>query len=131
MVRDLDVNGTGISVFFWPTNQNSAQIPEAVSALAAASSSSTPSTAPPFLITQDIISSWGTPQARFTRDEAACKLENFFGPHEIIFNTDLCGDWAGETFAYTAGCAKNVSCEQYVNGEWLLCVCAVSEEELS
>lgn len=111
MVRDLvATNGTGVSIFFWPNGASN--IPAAVSA--AASTNGKGSTAPPFVLTEDMFKSWGTPQARFPRDTSSCSMADRFGPHLVIFNTAFCGDWAGGTFLTTPGCPTTQTCEDYV-----------------
>jgi len=39
---------------------------------------------------------WGMPDARFMLD--VCNFPAFFDPHKIIFDTTLCGDWAGSAY---------------------------------
>lgn len=45
---------------------------------------------------------WGQPRA-FFRNMDACQLDKFFGDQTIVFDTTLCGDWAGATYG-SNGC---------------------------
>lgn len=56
-------------------------------------------------------SNWSTPTTLFTSN--SCNLATHFGPHNIIINTSLCGDWAGGSSYGQAGCPS--SCVNYVN----------------
>lgn len=56
-------------------------------------------------------SSFGTPTARFS----GCDIDTFFSDHQIVINTDLCGDWAGDVWSDDATCsAKATTCASYV-----------------
>ncbi|TPX16890.1 uncharacterized protein E0L32_003452 [Thyridium curvatum] len=56
-------------------------------------------------------SSWGPPLARF----AGCDFDAHFRDHQVVFNTDLCGDWAGQVWGQDATCGKLApTCQQYV-----------------
>ncbi|KAG8742443.1 hypothetical protein FRC10_001410 [Ceratobasidium sp. 414] len=44
---------------------------------------------------------WGVPKARWA--STACSTSKFFKDHSIVFDTTLCGDWAGATYG-SAGC---------------------------
>jgi len=46
-------------------------------------------------------SGWGVPKARWA--STACSTSKFFKDHSIVFDTTLCGDWAGATYG-GAGC---------------------------
>ncbi|TFK94501.1 glycoside hydrolase family 16 protein [Polyporus arcularius HHB13444] len=53
---------------------------------------------------------WGTPLAFFP--STSCDIDSHFGPHNIIINLTLCGDWAGAAFG-ADGCPGD--CISYVN----------------
>ncbi|KUJ15919.1 uncharacterized protein LY89DRAFT_735062 [Mollisia scopiformis] len=61
---------------------------------------------------------WGLP-VTFT-DITTCAIDKAFSQHQIIFNTDFCGDWGNQsTFWQQTSCYKNnptkyASCETYV-----------------
>ncbi|KIJ62663.1 glycoside hydrolase family 16 protein [Hydnomerulius pinastri MD-312] len=56
--------------------------------------------------------SWGVPAAVWTDD--LCNFPSHFGPHNIVINLALCGDWAGNYWAYKqSGCPD--TCEVFVN----------------
>ncbi|EFX02491.1 beta-glucanase [Grosmannia clavigera kw1407] len=56
-------------------------------------------------------STFGTPTARFS----GCDIDSFFSDHQIVINTDLCGDWAGNVWSEDATCsAKASTCTTYV-----------------
>lgn len=56
---------------------------------------------------------WGTPTAFFPA--ASCPIDNHFKDMQIIFNTALCGDWAGKVWDQTPTCkAKAPTCQEYV-----------------
>ncbi|KAI5866603.1 glycoside hydrolase family 16 protein [Durotheca rogersii] len=58
-------------------------------------------------------SSWGPPAASFAGD--GCDIASHFRDHQIVFDTTMCGDWAGREFAADPVCgAKAASCEEYV-----------------
>ncbi|KAG8679182.1 hypothetical protein FRC09_019154, partial [Ceratobasidium sp. 395] len=44
---------------------------------------------------------WGVPKAHWT--SSACSTTKFFKDHSLVFDTTLCGDWAGATYG-SAGC---------------------------
>lgn len=46
-------------------------------------------------------SSWGTPKAHWA--STSCSTSKFFHSHAMVFDTTLCGDWAGSTYS-SAGC---------------------------
>ncbi|KAG9093852.1 hypothetical protein FRC06_011353 [Ceratobasidium sp. 370] len=46
-------------------------------------------------------SGWGLPKARWA--SSACSTTKFFKDHSLVFDTTLCGDWAGATYG-GAGC---------------------------
>ncbi|KAL8917798.1 MAG: hypothetical protein Q9172_005687 [Xanthocarpia lactea] len=57
-------------------------------------------------------SKWGMPAAKFG---AGCKIDEHFHNLTIIFNTALCGDWAGGAWNQSATCAKKApTCQNYV-----------------
>ncbi|KAG5221354.1 glycoside hydrolase family protein [Salix suchowensis] len=54
-------------------------------------------------------SSFGMPSATFPKD--SCDYDTHFNAHKMIFDTTLCGDWAGSEFSSTGilgGCDKLV-----------------------
>ncbi|KAF5370816.1 hypothetical protein D9758_001861 [Tetrapyrgos nigripes] len=55
---------------------------------------------------------WPQPDAFFPFGEN-CSYNDHFDPHSIIFDTTLCGDWAGTAFA-TSGCGA-AQCSDYVD----------------
>ncbi|TFK22237.1 family 16 glycosyl hydrolase [Coprinopsis marcescibilis] len=56
--------------------------------------------------------SWGTPTALFP--DTQCNLNQHFGPHNIVINLTLCGDWAGQSDVYQqSGCPS--TCVDFVN----------------
>jgi len=62
---------------------------------------------------------WGTPSAKFSGDEN-CDIPQHFSEHQIVFNTDFCGDWAGAVWGQDEECrALAPTCEEYVanNGD--------------
>ncbi|KAF9221541.1 glycoside hydrolase family 16 protein [Gyrodon lividus] len=55
---------------------------------------------------------WGIPAALWTDD--FCDFSSHFGPHNIVINLALCGDWAGNYGVYkSSGCPD--TCEEFVN----------------
>ncbi|KAF8224949.1 hypothetical protein L208DRAFT_1454463 [Tricholoma matsutake] len=56
-------------------------------------------------------SSWGDPEAHFPVE--TCDYNSHFNDHRLIFDTTLCGDWAGTAFQ-NAGCGSG-SCQDYVD----------------
>jgi len=55
-------------------------------------------------------SGWGTPMARWPA--AACSPFQFFKQHSVIFDTTLCGDWAGSAWNSTGIPGQDQSCAQ-------------------
>lgn len=53
--------------------------------------------------------SWGTPVAFWSPD--TCDMGSHFHDHSLVFDTTLCGDWAGATYS-SSGCPG--TCEQAV-----------------
>jgi hypothetical protein len=41
-------------------------------------------------------------------------MNSLYSDHNIIFNTDICGSWAGNAFQYASAC-PNTTCEEYVS----------------
>lgn len=81
---------SGISVYFFPRNA----IPSDIT-----SGAPQPST-------------WGTPMAFWP--SSTCNPNTFFNSHSAIFDTTLCGDWAGNQWS---GCAQSTgaaTCSEYV-----------------
>ncbi|KAH7913973.1 glycoside hydrolase family 16 protein [Hygrophoropsis aurantiaca] len=57
-------------------------------------------------------STWGQPIGHWIDD--LCDFTTHFGPHNIVINLALCGDWAGNDYVYKAsGCPG--TCEDFVN----------------
>ncbi|KAJ8456380.1 hypothetical protein ONZ45_g6588 [Pleurotus djamor] len=57
--------------------------------------------------------SWGPPEAHFPTSQE-CDYDSHFNSHQAIFDITLCGDWAGDSQAYTgANCPG--SCTDYVD----------------
>ncbi|KAH7097273.1 family 16 hypothetical endo-1,3(4)-beta-glucanase from glycoside hydrolase [Auriculariales sp. MPI-PUGE-AT-0066] len=59
---------------------------------------------------------FGTPTALFV-NSPSCNIVKMFGPHRIILNTSLCGDWAGSARTWSSsGCAARYgsSCDAFV-----------------
>ncbi|TFK16481.1 family 16 glycosyl hydrolase [Coprinopsis marcescibilis] len=54
---------------------------------------------------------WGAPIALFPNNQ--CNINQHFGPHNIVINLTLCGDWAGSVYAQS-GCPS--TCVDFVNG---------------
>ncbi|KAH7926486.1 glycoside hydrolase family 16 protein [Leucogyrophana mollusca] len=55
---------------------------------------------------------WGEPIGHWTDD--LCDFASHFGPHNIVINLALCGDWAGNYYVYkSSGCPD--TCEEFVN----------------
>lgn len=57
-------------------------------------------------------SNWGKPRAFFRNSGGCSNMDSYFGDQTIVFDTTLCGDWAGAT--YSAGgcpgtCAQRVT----------------------
>ena len=93
----------GIKVWFF--GRNSTTIP---ADLAAATSFPSGSAAP----NPD---SWGTPVGGLPAD--ACNINDHFKDMQIIFNTALCGEWAGDVWTKNPTCmAKAPTCQAYAAG---------------
>ncbi|KAI0757798.1 laminarinase [Daedaleopsis nitida] len=57
-------------------------------------------------------SGWGTPFANYP--STSCNMATHLGPHNIIINLTLCGDWAGDGDVYSSsGCPSD--CVTFVN----------------
>ncbi|KAL8789790.1 MAG: hypothetical protein Q9195_006682 [Heterodermia aff. obscurata] len=54
---------------------------------------------------------WGTPVARYA---GGCNISERFKNMQIVFDTTLCGDWAGETWAKGECAARAPTCEAFV-----------------
>ncbi|KAI9763413.1 MAG: hypothetical protein M1840_000544 [Geoglossum simile] len=56
-------------------------------------------------------STWGTPSANF---QGSCDIDAHFSNLQIIFDTTLCGDWAGNVWA-NSGCSSNTypTCQSF------------------
>ncbi|KXJ95544.1 family 16 glycoside hydrolase, partial [Microdochium bolleyi] len=62
-------------------------------------------------------STWGPPAAQFlgSPGQDGCDIDSHFREHRLVFNTALCGQWAGKVFGQDAQCAGLASsCEAYV-----------------
>ncbi|KAJ1331356.1 family 16 glycosylhydrolase [Microdochium nivale] len=63
-------------------------------------------------------STWGPPSAQFSGGAgggASCDIDSHFREHRLVFNTALCGQWAGRIFGQDPQCAGLApSCEEYV-----------------
>ncbi|KAI1385035.1 glycoside hydrolase family 16 protein [Hypoxylon trugodes] len=58
-------------------------------------------------------STWGQPQTSFSGD--GCDIPSHFRDHSIVFDTTMCGDWAGKVFGSDPTCSsKAATCEEYV-----------------
>lgn len=56
---------------------------------------------------------WGTATGQFSG--SGCDIDSHFKGHQIVFNTDFCGDWAGNVWSTDATCSKLAStCQEYV-----------------
>ncbi|KAM5537516.1 hypothetical protein V8D89_008843 [Ganoderma adspersum] len=90
----MERSNSGVKVWFWPRHDKS--IPADV-----AKGSTTVNT-----------DKWGTPSAHFP--STSCNMAQHFGPHNIVINLSLCGDWAGQQSIYSQdGCPG--SCVANVN----------------
>ncbi|WFD32327.1 hypothetical protein MSPP1_003372 [Malassezia sp. CBS 17886] len=56
---------------------------------------------------------WGTPMASFGLQSCADQ----FGPHNIVFDITLCGDWAGPAYANTSCPSQFQSCSNQVGNK--------------
>ncbi|UZJ56678.1 hypothetical protein CBS101457_005998 [Exobasidium rhododendri] len=91
MERSLGTTGNGVRVWFWTKGNEPTD-------LASGSSSVNPD-------------SWGSPGADF---DVASSCNADFGPHNIVFDITLCGDWAGNTYN-SSGCnAQYPTCSYQV-----------------
>ncbi|KAK0566957.1 hypothetical protein OC844_000478 [Tilletia horrida] len=132
MLRDTASGGNGISVYFWPDSTPKSQIPSAVRA--------PPGAAPRRVITSpydlapggdnntvnklpDKTYDWGIPAAFFpntapgaTFEGAQCEMDRYYdADHTIIINLSACGDWAGQVWSQSPGCAALApTCDEYV-----------------
>jgi hypothetical protein len=56
---------------------------------------------------------WGNAAAKFSG--SGCNIDQHFKAHQITFNTDFCGDWAGQVWSSDATCSKlGATCQAYV-----------------
>jgi len=55
-------------------------------------------------------SGWGTPMARWPA--TSCNPSQFFKQHSVIFDTTLCGDWAGSAWSTSGLPGQDQSCAQ-------------------
>ncbi len=57
---------------------------------------------------------WGEPSATFSAGPG-CDIDRHFQEHQLVFNTALCGQWAGKVFGSDPACAAQAStCEEFV-----------------
>jgi len=100
-VYAMQWDGSGVQVFFFPRSN----IPSDIQAGAPEPNN------------------WGTPLAKFAA--AGCDPFKFFFQHSFIFDTTLCGDWAGSVWSDSGipgqeqSCAQRTgvsTCEAYVRG---------------
>ncbi|RFU33606.1 hypothetical protein B7463_g2729, partial [Scytalidium lignicola] len=56
---------------------------------------------------------WGSPVASFVGG-SGCDIDTHFANHNIVFNTDFCGDWAGNVWESGSCAALASTCELYV-----------------
>jgi hypothetical protein len=57
--------------------------------------------------------SWPAATTKFSG--SGCNIDQHFSEHQIVFNTDFCGDWAGEVWASDTTCSALAStCQAYV-----------------
>ncbi|EOO02045.1 putative glycoside hydrolase family 16 protein [Phaeoacremonium minimum UCRPA7] len=97
-VYAVEWTSTGISVWFFP--RGSAQ----------ASALSGNSTAGAGVDT----SAFGQPLATFVGG-SGCNIDEHFMNHNLVFNTDFCGDWAGQVWSQDATCSSlAATCNDYV-----------------
>ncbi|WWD22847.1 hypothetical protein CI109_107341 [Kwoniella shandongensis] len=87
-------DGSGIRMWNW----NRANIPQDIS-----SESPKPVT-------------WGTPVAAW--DASTCDMGRFFQAQVLILNIDLCGDWAGNSYAQYTYCPG--TCAEYISNPFNL-----------
>ncbi|UZJ57253.1 hypothetical protein CBS101457_006573 [Exobasidium rhododendri] len=111
MVRDTVADGAGISVYFWPMSATGESLPSALSYPALAYLQTDTNVTSSAYTTQSAL--WSTPIAHFPNLNSSCAMQNYFEPHQIIFDITLCGTWAGETFQYVSNLG-NITCEEYV-----------------
>ncbi|KAH8675700.1 concanavalin A-like lectin/glucanase domain-containing protein [Xylariales sp. PMI_506] len=53
--------------------------------------------------------------ATVTFSGSGCDIDEHFKDHQIVFNTDFCGDWAGEVWSTDATCSSlAATCDDYV-----------------
>lgn len=148
----FNAQGGGVYIFEWPTDESGFSIwffPR--SAFVSSSSSSASSTAPQTLkslLTHPSTAhhihpdprTFGVPLARFasanssstTSSDEGCDFSRHFSDMQIVLNTALCGDWAGDPVVWAAeqedggeSCAVRTgfaTCEEWVMG-------AVGDEE--
>ncbi|QRW05736.1 endo-1,3(4)-beta-glucanase [Ceratobasidium sp. AG-Ba] len=87
--------GKSFSIWFWGRNDEG--VPPAVEL------------GLPVICTKD----FGEPIAYWEASDT-CDFSKMFGPHNIIINLTLCGDWAGQNSVFQkAGCPG--TCVDYVN----------------
>ncbi|KAI1845247.1 hypothetical protein JX265_005402 [Neoarthrinium moseri] len=56
---------------------------------------------------------WGAATGSFSG--SGCDIDKHFNGHQIVFNTDFCGDWAGQVWSTDSTCSSLAStCASYV-----------------
>ncbi len=96
-VYAMEWTSQAISVWFLPRGSSAAA--------AAASNGNLSSAAAPDP------STFGTPVARFS----GCNIDAHFANHNIVFNTALCGDWAGKVWDQDPTCSSIANtCQDFV-----------------
>ncbi|KAK6954517.1 hypothetical protein Daesc_004484 [Daldinia eschscholtzii] len=89
----VEWTSSAINIFFFPRNGD---IPQDIAA------------------GQPDPSTWGNPQTSFSGE--GCDIPSHFREHQIVFDTTLCGDWAGKVFSSDPVCASKAStCQDYVS----------------
>lgn len=59
---------------------------------------------------------WGAPAAEFSGGGGSCDIDSHFREHRLVFNTALCGQWAGKVFSQDSQCASLAdTCEDFVS----------------
>ncbi|OAA66750.1 beta-glucanase [Niveomyces insectorum RCEF 264] len=92
-VYAMELASSAISVWFFPRGS-------AMAAQLSAGGGAPPDTA-----------TFGTPTARFS----GCDVDAYFAAQQIVLDTTLCGDWAGNVWSQDATCAaRGSSCAAYV-----------------
>lgn len=105
---------SGIKMWFFGRNSSIPSDLIAATALTNGSMASNNNTkcSPAASVSLDL-SQWGLPVAYFP--STSCPIDDHFKDMQIIFNTALCGDWAGKVWDQEPTCKdKAPTCQQYV-----------------